>query len=311
MKDLIGVDIGGTKCLVARLAGDGTWQVGEPIPTGAPEATLAALMAGIESLGVDNEPAFGVACGGPLDAEAGVIQSPPNLPGWDDVRVTELLTARFGGQAFLMNDADAAALAEWRFGAGRGTRNMLFLTFGTGLGAGLILDGRLYTGANGNAGEIGHVRLTDDGPVGHGKAGSAEGWCSGGGLAGRIADLMRGAELPAAWSHTDARSVVEAARAGDATARALLRNMGYMLGRTLAILVDVLNPETIVIGSLYVRAGEWLEAAMRESLAAEALPGNAAACRVVPAALGEALPQRQAIAVAAYRMGILDAIRKG
>ena len=118
-----------------------------------------------------------------MDSARGIIREPPNLPGWVDVPITDMLTARLGLPAALCNDANACALAEWRFGAGKGTRNMVFLTFGTGMGAGLILDGRLYAGTCDAAGEIGHMRLAPDGPVGFFKAGSFEGFCSGGGLA--------------------------------------------------------------------------------------------------------------------------------
>ena len=126
---------------------------------------------------------IGVSCGSPMDSARGIIQEPPNLPGWKDVHITEELTARTGLPAFLCNDANACALAEWRFGAGRGTQNMIFCTFGTGFGAGLILDGKLYAGTNDNAGEIGHVRLDTEGPMGYYKIGSVEGFCSGGGIA--------------------------------------------------------------------------------------------------------------------------------
>lgn len=125
----------------------------------------------------------GISCGGPLDPVRGIIQSPPNLPGWCDVPITEIVRAKTGVPVFLQNDANACALAEWRFGAGRGTQNMVFLTFGTGLGAGIIVNGGILNGASGMAGECGHVRLASDGPVGYGKAGSFEGFCSGGGLA--------------------------------------------------------------------------------------------------------------------------------
>ena len=101
---LTGVDIGGTKCLVACVTEDGVWRVSEPIPTAGPEETLGLLMDRIEDLGIGTAPVFGVACGSPLDAANGVIMSPPNLPGWGDVRVTEMLTARFGGEAFCVSD---------------------------------------------------------------------------------------------------------------------------------------------------------------------------------------------------------------
>ena len=112
--------------------------------------------------------AVGISCGGPLDSKKGLILSPPNLPGWDNVPVTKLLSEALQVPAFLQNDADACAIAEWRFGAGQGCENMVFLTFGTGLGAGLILNGKLYQGASGMAGEVGHLRLFDNGHIGYG-----------------------------------------------------------------------------------------------------------------------------------------------
>ena len=108
---------------------------------------------------------------------------PPNLPDWDNVPLVEMTEKRLGIKTILQNDANACAVAEWKFGAGRGTRNMVFLTFGTGMGAGLILDGRLYSGTNDMAGEVGHIRLAPKGPLGYGKKGSFEGFCSGGGIA--------------------------------------------------------------------------------------------------------------------------------
>src|SRR5690606_15592063 len=126
--------------------------------------------------------AIGISCGGPLDSRRGVILSPPNLPGWDRIPVVEVFQQAFKVPVALQNDANAGALAEWLWGAGRGSHNMIFLTFGTGMGAGLILNGQLYSGTNDLAGEVGHIRLAPDGPVGYGKAGSFEGFCSGGGI---------------------------------------------------------------------------------------------------------------------------------
>ena len=161
----IGIDIGGTKCAIVR--GLGT-NIEEKIrfETTDRDDTLKKIFDGVRTLMTDEVEAVGVSCGGPLDSRRGVIMSPPNLPGWDDVHITEMLTAEFGLPAYLCNDADACAVAEWRYGAGMGARNMAFLTFGTGLGAGLILDNKLYTGASGMAGELGHVRLYDDGHIG-------------------------------------------------------------------------------------------------------------------------------------------------
>ena len=185
--DYIGIDIGGTKCAVVK--GNLEEGVREKIafPTRGAAETLEEIFSAVRKLMPAS--AIGVSCGGPLDETRGIIMSPPNLPDWDNIHVTDMLEAEFGVKAYLCNDANACALAEWRFGAGRGFDNVVFLTFGTGLGAGLILDGKLYSGTNGNAGEVGHIRLADNGPIGYGKRGSFEGFCSGGGIS-RLADSM-------------------------------------------------------------------------------------------------------------------------
>ena len=126
---------------------------------------------------------IGVSCGSPLDRVAGVIQAPPNLPTWIDVPIVEVRRREFACPCRLENDANAGAVAEHRFGGGKGLDHMIFLTMGTGLGAGIIVNGRLYHGVTDSAGEIGHVRLSRTGPVGYHKAGSVEGWASGGGIA--------------------------------------------------------------------------------------------------------------------------------
>ena len=186
----IGFDIGGTKCaacLGVKRAGGIDIIAKRAFPTPKPwQAAIEALFCAAEELLREHgEPvsACGFSCGGPLDSRLGVVMSPPNLPGWDNVPLVRLAEERFHVPAFLENDANACALAEWRWGAGQGTHSMAFLTFGTGLGAGLILDGQLDSGTNDNAGECGHLRLERFGPVGYGKQGSFEGFCSGGGLA--------------------------------------------------------------------------------------------------------------------------------
>ena len=180
-----------------------------------------------------------------------------------------------------MNDANACALAEWKFGAGRNTKNMIFLTFGTGLGAGLILNGKLYRGSSGMAGEAGHIRLSDDGPYGYGKHGSFEGYCSDGGIA-NLANRMLNKSL-------SAQEVALLADQGDEKAQEVLTISAHYLGKGLAVLVDLLNPEMIVIGSIYARAREHFEAQMHQTLREEALPDNYEMCRIVPAQLGERL----------------------
>ena len=186
---LLGFDIGGTKCAAVTASWDGqqiTLLQKKRCDTDlkiSPYEMLDKLITLADSI-LDRTPdAIGISCGGPLDAEKGVILGPPNLPGWDEVRITNYLEQHYHTKVCLQNDANACAVAEWKFGAARGCKNAVFLTFGTGLGAGLILNGQLYGGTNGNAGEVGHLRLEETGPAGYGKAGSFEGFCSGGGIA--------------------------------------------------------------------------------------------------------------------------------
>ncbi len=306
-----GIDIGGTTSAVLKAARRPDRESRPEyerisFATGSVEPTLAAIFAAIEELDPGREPLFGISCGDPQDAERGIILGPPNLPGWDEVPIAALLTERFGGRAHLMNDANAGALAEWYWGAGRGTRNMIFCTHGTGMGAGLILDGRLYEGTTRSAGEIGHMRLAPDGPVGYGKAGSLEGLVSGGGiaqLAQAAARTRPGAAFvpPEGIEGVTTKLVAEAARTGDDTAREILEESGSWLGRGLAILIDVLNPEVIVLGSLFIRLEDILRPPMEAELRAECLPHTLAACRILAATLGEQIGDLAALATALYR----------
>lgn len=315
-----GVDIGGTKCAVSlgMLVGDEILIIDKqrfPTPPSFAES-LAQICAALTRLLADNDvarlAAIGVSCGGPLDSHAGLILSPPNLPGWDRVDVITPLREAFGTPTGLQNDANACALAEWQWGAGRGYHNLVFLTFGTGMGAGLILDGRLYSGTNDLAGEVGHMRLEHDGPVGYGKAGSFEGFCSGGGIARLARSLAEDAladghaplfcptvaELPA----ITAEHVAQAAHQGDALALHVFEIVGRQLGRGIAILIDLLNPQRIVIGSIYGRQQALLEPRVRAAVAEEALPQALAVCKIVPAGLGERVGDLASLAVALHTM---------
>ncbi len=298
-----GIDIGGTKSAVCRLGDDGRIVQIHRMATRGPDDTLAELAAAIERARPGASPLIGIS-GGTLGAARGVITQAPNLPGWDEIPVVDYFNRRFGGPAYLMNDAKACAIAEWRYGAGRGSRHLAFLTAGTGMGAGFILDGRLYLGC-GNAGEVGHIRLAADGPPGHGKRGSFEGFCSGGGLGRWAQEFLAARGLTSGFGcarigDVTAAAAGEAAARGDPLARELLDLCGERLGEALALLVDILNLECIVIGSVYVRSRPWLEPGMRRALAREALPGSLAGCRIVPAALGEEVGNYGAICVAQY-----------
>lgn len=327
---VLGLDVGGTKC--AAILGKGDTAESSPesliidkvgFPTEQPrgwkkvmEDFFNACGLLLERNGLQNADlrSIGVSCGGPLSSEEGVIYSPPNLPDWDGVPITAMLTERYSVPAFLQNDANACALAEWRFGAGRGFKNLIFLTFGTGMGAGLILEGKLYSGANDLAGEVGHVRLAETGPSGYGKNGAFEGFCSGGGIA-RLAKSMaedwlaKGNKTSLCQSKNDmdsvtAKSVAEAAKSGDILAKEVYNLSGKYLGRGLSILIDILNPEAIVIGSIFERSGELLIPAMEQSLKEEALPLALENCRILPAKLGDKIGDYAALGVALN--GIVD-----
>ena len=316
----VGVDIGGTKTAVVVSTAPPKMLARVEFPTLSdlgPERAIELIKESIQRLldssGIHRTDVgrIGVSCGGPLDQKAGVIQAPPNLATWVDVPITSILEGEFGIECRMENDANAGAVAEHRFGAGQGTRYMIFLTMGTGFGAGVIADGRLLSGASGQAGEIGHVRLTASGPVGYNKSGSVEGWVSGGGIAQVAARELEGAikrgEATALRKRFEeagfvtAKDVGEAAQQGDALSQRIINDTGSRLGETLAILIDLFNPERIVIGGLAMRLGEMLLAPARLAVQREALPASAAICKIVPAALGEMVGDVAAICVA---MGI-------
>ncbi len=317
--NVIGFDIGGTKCatILGKVDSHGNMEIVEKMvfPTKkGPEATIEAIFSNSESLmrkhglSTSDIAGIGISCGGPLDSKRGIIQSPPNLPGWDDVHIVEMTENRFGIKTVVQNDANACAVAEWKFGAGKGYDNVIFFTFGTGMGAGLILDGKLYSGTNDLGGEVGHMRLSDSGPVGFGKAGSFEGWCSGGGIA-QIGQTMAREKLQMGdktgycstldqLDTVTAKSIAEAAYAGDETAKEVYRLSGEYLGRALSILIDVLNPEVLILGSIYGRAKDLIEPAMRSVIEKEAIPLAARSCKIVPAALSENIGDMAALALA-------------
>ena len=316
----VGVDIGGTKTAVVLSSAPPEMLARIEFPTlpdQGPEPAIELIKQSIRRLieesHIDKSRLgdIGVSCGGPLDQKAGVIQAPPNLATWVDVPITSILHREFGLNCRMENDANAGAVAEHRFGAGQGTRHMIFLTMGTGFGAGVIADGRLLSGASGQAGEIGHVRLSASGPVGYHKAGSVEGWVSGGGMAQvackEVETAIENGETTAlaakfqADGILTAKDVADAAQQGDELSRRVIYETGNRLGETLAILIDLFNPERIVIGGLAMRMGESLLAPARLVVEREALPASAKLCEIIPAALGERIGDVAAICVA---MGI-------
>ena len=301
-----GVDIGGTKCAVITADEKGNIINKIKFATTTVDETIENIISGIHELGCGD--AIGISCGGPLDSKKGVILSPPNLPGWDDIHIVDMLKKEFNVPVAIQNDANACALAEWKFGAGRGAENMVFLTFGTGLGAGLILDGKLYSGTNDMAGEVGHIRMSEFGPVGYGKAGSFEGYCSGGGIA-KIAQTIATEQLQSGKTvsfcksydylqNITAKSVAECAAAGNADAIRVYDICAEKLGAGLSVIIDILNPEKIVIGSVFQRSENLLRKKMQEVIDRETLSFSNKVCKVVAAELGDSIGDVAAISVA-------------
>jgi glucokinase len=293
---VIAVDLGGTKLLAGVVDEEGVVvkRTVRPTQVGSQQELLAELEASIEDLLGDDVGAVGVGIPSTIDQPHGRAVSSVNIP-LAGIDVRDHLATRFGLPAAIENDANAAALAEHRFGAGRGTRYMVMLTLGTGIGGGLILDGRLYRGAVGAAAELGHITLDLDGPPCQGTCpglGHLEALASGTATDGMARELA--AERPdgdlgraaAAGRVVDARLAVDLAAAGSGDARDLLERVGSVLGEGIATLVNVFNPEVVVLGGGFARAGELLFEPARRVVAERALAPARDIVRIVPALLG-------------------------
>lgn len=315
----LGLDIGGTKIGVCVGTPDGRVLASDRVPTdhtlkadallGWCKDRLARLLKQIG--GPWNVLALGAACPGPLDYQAGAFINPPNSPSLHGFRMRDWLKANYSIPVAMMNDANAAAYAEWLWGAARGSRTAVFLTCSTGMGSGLVIDGRLYEGPLGLAGEIGRLRLgdADAGPVGFGRRGSVEGYCSGPGMAqlaaseavmctqtgekSVLADVMArdGAMTPEA--------LCQAAAAGDPAARRVTDRVSRELGRLMAVMTDILNPEVFALGTIVQAYPDLFIPGAVKSLREWAIPQSAAIVKVVPSALRDHGNQ-QALAVAHY-----------
>ncbi|NLF19288.1 MAG: ROK family protein [Lentisphaerae bacterium] len=296
---LLGLDIGGSKCAVLAGTPAGVVLERRAWPSRAergPSAMLAEIHAYAAELAGPHGPprAVGVAIGGPLDAAAGVVCSPPNLPGWDGIALRRLLEERWGCPVGVEHDAAACALAEVLWGGHGRSRRLAYLTCATGFGVGLVIDGVPYYGARGRSPEIGHVLLDPDGPEAFGIRGCAEAFCSARSL-GRIASW----KYPARWPTPPEPQRLQAlAAAGDADAAAVVAVNAAMTGRVCALLADLFHPDRIVLGSLARYLGpSWVEAVRRECRRL-ALPDAADDAVIAPASLGERLQDLSALAAA-------------
>jgi glucokinase len=295
-RHVVAVDLGGTKLLTGVVDREGTVvkRTVRPTDLSSEQALLAELEEAVDEVGRDGVDALGVGIPSLIDQRVGRAVSSVNIP-LADVDLRDHLAARFGVPVMIENDANAAALAEHRFGAGRGARHMIMLTLGTGIGGGLILDGRLYRGAIGAAGELGHITLDLDGPP-------CQGTCPGQGhlealASGTAADALAArtaAERPdgdlglasRSGHAVDARVAVELALQGPGDAREVLSRIGTYLGVGIASYVNVFNPELVVIGGGFARAGDLLFEPARRVVAERALAPGRELVRIVPAVLG-------------------------
>jgi glucokinase len=313
----LALDIGGTKLAAGVVARDGTVIAERRAASHAeqgPDAMIGRLLALGRASVADGDVdwsaigAVGIACGGPLDPVAGVIQSPPSLPGWDDVPLVRIVTEALDRPAAVDNDATAGAVAEWWYGAGRerAVSNLVYLTISTGIGGGLILDGRVYRGAAGNAGELGHLTVDYQGRAcGCGRRGCLEAYASGTNIARRAAEALAAAPDEASSlrgpAAITARDVAEAAAAGDPVAGRIWNETTAILGSAMANVLDVFNPELIVLGGGVTRAGEQLLEPVRRIGLELAMAPAARTGEIVLAGLGDRLGVVSAASVAFER----------
>lgn len=293
----VGVDLGGTNirvALVDRAGGIRHWTRRPTRAEEGPERVVRRIQEAIADVlnaaGVDRKDVVGIGIGapGPLDWRTGVVLSPPNLPGWRDVPLRAIVEDAFGLPTYLENDANVAALAEHRLGAGVGAEHLVYMTVSTGIGAGVIVDGKLYRGESGGAGEIGHMVVKSDGPqCACGNRGCLEALASGTAIARRAEE--RRAESPRLRNADPLTAVVvaEAARAGDATAKAILDEAFYYLGIGVVNVIHVFNPRRIVIGGGLAHLGEALLDAVGTVVARHAFAQSRADAELVLAKLGD------------------------
>ena len=281
-KRVIGVDVGGTKILAGVLDGEGAVERQEerPTPVASQDEFLAGLDAVVESLLDDGIAALGFGIPSTIDQRTGRAVSSVHVP-LADLDFRDRMASRFGLPVAIDNDGNAAAIAEWKLGAGRGASHLVVLTLGTGIGGGLILDGRPYRGSIGAGAELGHMVLEYNGvPCG--------GNCTGHGhfealAAGPAADEAAERRF---GTGADARRLVAAAEAGDEAAVRDLAELGHRLGAGIATLVNIFDPELVIIGGGFADAGDLILGPARETLAVEALAPGRDVVRIVRAELG-------------------------
>ena len=311
---VVGIDIGGTKLatVVADEGGNVLQKVRKPTESEkGPQHAVQLILNMVDEvldlarLRRADISGIGVSCGGPLDTKTGIIYSPPNLPGWDALPLKEMIESEFHIPTIIENDANAGALAEARFGGGRGYDYVLYMTMSTGIGGGIVANGEIYHGANDSAGEVGHQILLPDGPLcGCGKYGCLEALCSGPSIARRaqeaVADQPHTRILVLADGQIDrvrSEHVLQAAREDDAVAMALVEETAYYMGWGIANLVNILNPQIVLLGTIAVAAGDLLLDPIRRTVTKMAMQRPVETVKIMPAELGDSIGDLAAISL--------------
>ena len=297
----IGVDVGGTNVKIALVDFEGKIIYSNTVPTRAEmgyEAGVNSIKQAIKDLmsetGADNSTieAIGFGLPGQIDYKEGVVKNLPNIPGWVNIPIADIVSKEFGIPVKVDNDVRCAALAELNYGAGKGTQNLICITVGTGIGSGLIINGKLVRGASNAAGEIGHIKLQmDNGPIcGCGDRGCLEAFASGPAIVAMAEEYIRGGKSTKyrelANPDITPYIVAEAAKQGDVVAKQIFETIGTYIGIGLSSVVNLLNPEKIVIGGGVADAGDLLFEPIKAALKKRSMPIQGAAVEVVHAELG-------------------------
>ena len=301
---VLAIDLGGTKIIAAIISSSGQVVAKEyhlTLASEGPQAVTSRMFSAIEhllnesNLGVSQLDSISIAAAGAIDSDKGLVTSSPNLPGWSDVPLRDMVSRQFGVDAFLLNDASAAALGEHRLGAGRGTANLIYITVSTGIGGGIIIGGKLYLGSRGSAGEMGHMTIDVNGPrCSCGNVGCLEVMASGAAIAREALRRLRDGEsstlsdiVAGKIENITAEEVGLAAQGGDRLALEVVLRAATYLGVGLVNIVNIFNPEMIVIGGGVAKMGDLLLGPARKMVAERAFRLSAGAVRIVPTQLGD------------------------
>ena len=301
---VLAIDLGGTKIIAAIISSSGQVVAKEyhlTLASEGPQAVTSRMFSAIEhllnesNLGLSQLDSISIAAAGAIDSDKGLVTSSPNLPGWSDVPLRDMVSRQFGVDAFLLNDASAAALGEHRLGAGRGTANLIYITVSTGIGGGIIIGGKLYLGSRGSAGEMGHMTIDVNGPrCSCGNVGCLEVMASGAAIAREALRRLRDGEsstlsdiVAGKRENITAEEVGLAAQGGDRLALEVVLRAATYLGVGLVNIVNIFNPEMIVIGGGVAKMGDLLLGPVRKMVAERAFRLSAGAVRIVPTQLGD------------------------